>query len=269
MITMMDTPKTVSVIIGMLEIEARLGVKITKISVDRGSNFLVENLDPTLVDSTIARGQEGQRLFGLLGSHTSQRDSQWSNYAESAVKLVKGFYKKIFSLAPQEALPILSRAEHSYLAALVSQEINSIPYLVDTGEKYFLSPGDFIYPAQYKGILGNVDSQVPLVEEVCDRLVAYRDMLNQVMMDTYRSRVNRLKHSINPQGMKSASKQQIEVGGLVLMIRPKYGLVDSGLVLDVNETQAQLKFRNGSMEWHSIANLVPLTKESRAKELKL
>merc|ERR1712030_142072 len=56
MITMMDTPKTVSVIIGMLEIEARVGVKITKISVDRGSNFLVENLDPTLIDSTLARG---------------------------------------------------------------------------------------------------------------------------------------------------------------------------------------------------------------------
>ena len=192
-----------------------------------------------------------------------------TNYAESAVKLVKAFYKKIFSLAPQETLPTLSRAEHSYLAALVSLEINSIPYLVDTGERYFLCPGDFIYPAQYKGILGSVNSQVPLVEEVCDRLVAYRDMLNQVMMDTYRSRVNRLKHSINPQGMKGASKQQIAVGGIVLMVRPKFGLVDTGLVLEINETQAQIKFRSGVMEWHSIANLVPLMKEDRAKELKL
>ena len=72
-------------------------------------------------------------------------------------------------------------------------------------------------------------------------------MLNQVMMDTYRSRVNRLKHSINPQGMKSASKQQIEVGGIVLMIRPKFGLVDTGLVLEINETQAQIKFRSGAI----------------------
>ena len=94
-------------------------------------------------------------------------------------------------------------------------------------------------------------------------------MLNQVMMDTYRSRVNRLKHSINPQGMKVASKQQIAVGGIVLMVRSKYGLVDTGLVLEINETQAQIKFRSGVMEWHSIANLVPLMKEDRAKELKL
>ena len=77
-------------------------MKITKISVDRGSNFLVENLDQTLSDGKMVRGQEGQRLFGLLGSHISQPDSQWSNYAESAVKLVKAFYKKIFSLAPQK-----------------------------------------------------------------------------------------------------------------------------------------------------------------------
>ena len=184
----------------------------------------MENLDPTLSDGRMVRGQEGQRLFGLLGSHTSQRDSQWSNYADSAVKLVKAFYKKIFSLAPQETLPTLSRAEHSYLAALVSLEINSIPYLVDTGEKYFLCPGDFIYPAQHRGLLGSVNSQVPLVEEVCDRLVSYRDMLNQVMLDTFRSRVDRLKHSINPQGMKSGSRQKIATGGLVLMIRPKWGV---------------------------------------------
>ena len=97
----------------------------------------------------------------------------------------------------------------------------------------------------------------------------YRDMLNQVMMDTYRSRMNRLKHSINPQGMKSASKQQIAVGGIVLMIRPKFGLVDTGLVLEINKTQAKIKFRSGVEEWHSIANLVPLMKEELAKEQKL
>ena len=70
MILLMDTPKTVSVILGMLTIEARLGVKIMKISVDAGSNFLVENLDPALSDGTMVRGQEGKRLFGLLRSHT-------------------------------------------------------------------------------------------------------------------------------------------------------------------------------------------------------
>ena len=104
---------------------------------------------------------------------------------------------------------------------------------------------------------------------MCDKLVSYRDMLNQVMLDTFRSRVDRLKHSINPQGMKSASRQKIATGGLVLMIRPKYGLVDTGLVIEINETQAKLKFRNGVEEWHSIANLVPLMKEELAKEQKL
>ena len=44
-----------SVILGMLTIEARLGVKIMKISVDAGSNYLVENLDP-----------EGRRAKGSL-----------------------------------------------------------------------------------------------------------------------------------------------------------------------------------------------------------
>ena len=203
-----------------------------------------------------------------MRSHTSQRDSQWSSYAESAVKLVKAFYKKIFTLAPQEALPTLSRAEHSYLAELVALEINSIPYLVDTGEKYFLCPGDFMYPAQHKGLLGSVESHVPLVEEVCDRLVSYRDMLNQVMLDTFRSRVDRLKQSINPQGAKSATRQKITTGGLVLMIRPKYGLVDTGLVVETNQTQAKLKFRNGLEEWHSIANLVPLMNDELVKEQK-
>ena len=53
------------------------------------------------------------------------------------------------------------------------------------------------------------------------------------------------------------------------MIRPKYGLVDTGLVLEINETQAKIKFRSGVEEWHSIANLVPLMKEDQAKELKL
>ena len=94
-------------------------------------------------------------------------------------------------------------------------------------------------------------------------------MLNQVMLDTFRSRVDRLKQSINPQGVKSSSRQKIATGGLVLMIRPKYGLVDTGLVLEINETQAKLKFRSGVEEWHSIANLVPLMKEELAKELKL
>ena len=122
-----------------------------------------------------------------------------------------------------------------------------------------------MYPAQHKGLLGSVDSHVPLVEDVCDRLVSYRDMLNEVLLDTFRSRVGRLKQSINPQGAKSATKQEITTGGLVLMIRPKFGLVDTGLVLETNETQAKLKFRSGLEEWHSIANLVPLMNDELVK----
>ena len=93
-------------------------------------------------------------------------------------------------------------------------------------------------------------------------------MLNQVMLDTFRSRVDRLKQSIKPQGAKSATRQKIATGGLVLMIRPKYGLVDTGLVIEINQTQAKLKFRNGVEEWHSIANLVPLMNEELVKEQK-
>ena len=50
------------------------------------------------------------------------------------------------------------------------------------------------------------------------------------------------------------------------MIRLKYGLVDTGLVVETTQTQAKLKFRNGLEEWHSIANLVPLMHEELVKE---
>ena len=50
------------------------------------------------------------------------------------------------------------------------------------------------------------------------------------------------------------------------MIRPKFGLVDTGLVVETNQTQAKLKFRNGLEEWHSIANLVPLMNDELVKE---
>ena len=52
------------------------------------------------------------------------------------------------------------------------------------------------------------------------------------------------------------------------MIILKYGLADTGLVVETNQTQAKLKFRNGLEEWHSIANLVPLMNDELVKEQK-
>ena len=46
----------------------------------------------------------------------------------------------------------------------------------------------------------------------------------------------------------------------------RYGLVDAGLVVKTNQTQAELSIRNGLDEWNSIANIGVLMDVDLVKE---
>ena len=263
--TIMETAKTISVILGLLQVEVKLGIKFESISIDAGSNFLVSNLDPVLTGSALAMGNEGQRLFNLLGSHTSQRDSQWTNYSESSTSLVKASIRKMFYLTKHQKLPTLNREELNYIVNLICYEINSIPYEVTKSVKEFLlSPADLIYVSQRRTLIGQVESHLPDVTALCDKLTSYRDALNNILIETFQARLQRLRKGLNPKSKKSSTKESIDVADLVVLIRPKFQLVETASVVEVGKTQALLRFKDGGSEWHSIANLVPLT----GKELK-
>ena len=45
----------------------------------------------------------------------------------------------------------------------------------------------------------------------------------------------------------------------MVLIRPKFQLVETASVIEFTKMQALLRFKDGGTEWHSIANLVPLT----------
>ena len=61
------------------------------------------------------------------------------------------------------------------------------------------------------------------------------------------------------------TQEIIHTNDLVLLIRPKSHLVEVARVLDHGNTQAHIKFRDGSCEWHSISNLVPLSSQELQK----
>ena len=179
---------------------------------------------------------------------------------------MKSTCRKIFNITRHQKLPVLTREELNYLINLICMEINNIPYQTNSEvTDLLLSPADLVYVSQRKTLLGQVDSHLPDVVKLCDRLSQYRDTLNQVLMDTFKSRIKRLRHGINPRGKKSMTQEIIHTNDLVLLIRPKSHLVEVARVLDHGNTQAHIKFRDGSCEWHSISNLVPLSSQELQK----
>ena len=148
----------------------------------------------------------------------------------------------------------------NYVGSLICYKINCIPYEVTKSVKEFLlSPADLIYVSQRRTLIGQVDSHLPDVTTLCDRLTSYRDALNNILIETFKVRLQRLRKGLNPKSKKSKTKETIDVGDLVVLIRPKFQLVETACVLEYGKTQALLRFKDGCTEWHSIANLVPLT----------
>ena len=83
--------------------------------------------------------------------------------------------------------------------------------------------------------------------------------MNNILIDTFKVRLQRLRGGLNPKSKKSKTKETIDVADLVVLIRPKFQLVETACVLVYGNLQALLCFKDGGIEWHSIANLVPLT----------
>ena len=122
----------------------------------------------------------------------------------------------MFILTKHQQLPLLNREELNYVGNLICFEINSIPYEVTKSVKDFLlSPADLIYVSQRRTLMGQVDSHLPDVTTLCDRLTSYRDALNNILIDTFKVRLQRLRGGLNPKSKKSKFKETINVADLV------------------------------------------------------
>ena len=101
-IILMESMETKRVVLVLLRLEARYG-DIKLIARDSGTDLLENNLNPK-IDSP-----DRTRLFGLIQDYTAPVDSQYRNYCERSVGLIKKYLHQACGLEKKEALLVIQK----------------------------------------------------------------------------------------------------------------------------------------------------------------
>ena len=200
---------TQHVIMALLQLESEFAVRIKHISVDFGSNMIINNINPK---KNI--GQHSKHLFDMLeSSHTALPQAQMQNCAETGAKVFKSYIKKLFQLTKDGKIPAICADEWSYLFSFVCNQINNIPYILDC-EGFMLCPNDLVHFSPMSTV-GNFEasSHFKNIQQFLARAKDYYNILQEVMMQTTLEEWHRLQQKEH--NKKNGLNVKIQEGSLV------------------------------------------------------
>ena len=129
--------QNVSIQLSLLRLEARYG-EIKLIGRDSGTNLLENNINPK-IDSP-----DRTRLFVLIQDYTAPVDSQYRNYCERPVGLIKRYLHQACGVEKNEALPVMLKTEMEYLLETAAAIVNRIQYVLSK-DMVHVCPADTLF----------------------------------------------------------------------------------------------------------------------------
>ena len=238
------------VIMKLLELESDFAVKIKHISVDDGTNLIIENINPAGGD------KNPSRLFEMLkSSKTALPQAQMQNIVESGVKIFKSYIKKTFQLTKDGKIPALCADEWAFILSFVCNQINDIPYILDN-EGYMLSPNDLVHFSPLSAV-GNFEasSHFQNIREFLQRAKDHYKILQEAMLETSINQCERFRQLDH--NKKNGIKDRIQEGNLVGW-RNSQEKFNSGVIIELKGSKAVIKDKLGNKHEAFTGNLVPL-----------
>ena len=130
----MDSMESKSVINGLLRIRMRFG-KMTRIAEDQGINLLAFD----------KLAEESKRLLELEAVTSAPVESQYRNYVEQGIQVIKKLVTVMTRTLKNEKLPILEREGANLLLEIACYEANGIP-CAKYDDFLYICPNDIICP---------------------------------------------------------------------------------------------------------------------------
>ena len=225
-ITLAEDLSTSQMLLALLRLEQQFG-PIDMISRDGGSDLLEGNLNPRILN------KDHERLLGAIKDVAHLPDSQYRNYCERSINLIKRFMRQIVGKVKEETLPTLLFSEWLFVLEKCARTCNEIPYCQDP-ENLYVCPQDLMNPSESMTGLEDTDSHLVSINEMVKRVKAYEQLLMKVRDEQIYGDLKRLSSKKN----KRARGPEISPEkGDIIMFRPKgkFNATVYGKVTDVGD----------------------------------
>ena len=123
-----------SVVNALLRLQLIMG-RIDKVSMDSGTNLI----------ELKRMGEVSKGLLKFKEGVVHQVNSQYCNYCERAVQIVKKGVRMMKRTLKNQKLPVLQKEDAEIIMETSFYIINEVPYAAD-GESLYLSPNDILVP---------------------------------------------------------------------------------------------------------------------------
>ena len=140
---------------------------------DSGTNLLETNIN-TKIDSP-----DRTRLFGLIQDFTAPGDSQYRNYCERSVGLIKKYLYQACGLEKNEALPVMLKTEMEYLLETAASIVNRIPYTLSK-DMVHVCPADTLFVGPKWDYLLIVKSKLRSINDMVSNLRVHKEEMEKI-----------------------------------------------------------------------------------------
>ena len=121
------------------------------------------NLNPRILN------KDHERLLGTIKDVAHLPDSQYRNYCERSINLIKRFMRQIVGKVKEETLPTLLFSEWLFVLEKCARTCNEIPYCQDP-ENLYVCPQDLMNPSESMTGLEDTDSHLVSINEMVKRV---------------------------------------------------------------------------------------------------
>ena len=183
-IVMLDSLKSSDISKALQSVQARYGVKITKLYADNASNLASNSLSKfdndmfyTSLQEIMATNQIvikniAPAIEGSTAYYSNLPYSQFRNYSESSIKLIKKYFKHLTN--DTVTLPTLNNQDWLLLCDLVAGYLNRLPY----SNKTLICPLALIFPGSIVH-----DYEICATEKEYEKLTKYLDIFKTTRLD--------------------------------------------------------------------------------------
>ena len=170
---MMESMQSKSVIGALVRLQFRMG-RIKKVAMDAGTN-LVE---------LKRMSEESNGLLQVEEAVVHPVSSQFRNYCERGVQMVKKVARMMLRKRRNERLPILMREEAAIIMESACFSVNSIPYAHDK-EGLYIAPNDILTPSYEMTSLADAVSPLANVNDLIQKMRLYQERVNEILRESF------------------------------------------------------------------------------------
>ena len=110
--------------------------------------------------------------------------SQYRNYCERAVQMVKKVARMMLRKQKNQKLPILMREDAALIMESACYSINSIPYAHDK-ESLYIAPNDILVPNYEMSSLAAAESPLTNVNLLIQKMKMYQEKMNNILREGF------------------------------------------------------------------------------------